>query len=72
MTVQNAVFEDNAPISICVDSDNNLHCLAEDSKVYVFDSEGGFAFSYSLPEGIVGTKINCSYNKETIHITKAF
>jgi len=69
MTVQNAVFENNAPISICVDSDDNLHCLAEDSKVYVFDSEGAFAFSYSLPEGIVGIKINCSHNKETIHIT---
>jgi hypothetical protein len=70
MTVQNAVFEDNAPISICVDSDNNLHCLAEDSKVYVFDSQGAFAFSYSLPKGIVGIKINCSYEtKETIHIT---
>ena len=70
MTVQNAVFEDNAPISICVDSDNNLHCLAEDSKIYVFDSEGNFAFSYSLPEGVVGIKINCSYEKkETIYIT---
>ncbi len=68
-TFQSTKFQDNPPISICVDSNDNLHCLAEDSKVYVFDKDANFAFQYSLPEGITGTKINSNFNDETIYIT---
>ena len=68
-TISNDVFIDNAPISICVDVDFNLHCLTENSIVYVFDSEGGLKFSYSLPEGVKGNKINVNYNKYAVYVT---
>lgn len=68
-TIQNDKFEENAPVSICVDSDDNLHCLTENSSVLVFNKDGNLSFEYFTPEGIVGTKINTNYNKESVYVT---
>lgn len=68
-TLQSENFVGNAPISLCVDSNDRVHCLASDSKIYVFNANNEFVFSYSLPEGIKGIKINSSFNDEMIYIT---
>lgn len=68
-TIQSTKFESNPPISICVDSIGNLHCLTKKSIIIVFDKDGQYAFEYSTPEGTVGIKINSSYNKEAVHVT---
>jgi hypothetical protein len=69
MTLTSNYFKDNAPISVCVDSKKNLHCLTE-TGIYVFDSEGTFSFKYDLPEGVTDiNKINTSYNREMIYVT---
>jgi len=58
----------NAPISVCVDSQQHVHALTK-GGVFVFDSEGTYLFDYSLPAEIQGaSKINTSYNRESIYI----
>lgn len=62
-------FENNPPISICVDSKEQLHCLYE-GGVFVYNNSGTFLFEYKLPEKITGVnKINTSYNREAVYIT---
>jgi hypothetical protein len=71
MTITHETLDLSAPLSVCVDSKSNVHCLTEKS-VHVFDSKGTFLFSYNLPEDVTGAKkINTSYNKEMIYITYA-
>jgi len=71
MTITHETLDLSAPLSVCVDSKSNVHCLTEKS-VHVFDSNGNFLFSYDLPEDVTGAKkINTSYNKEMIYITYA-
>lgn len=69
MTITHTKFDTYSPLSICVDSKLNLHCLIE-TGVIVFDSFGNFSFEYTLPRTVYGTKkINVSFNREMIYIT---
>ena len=69
LTINNDVFTNNPPISICVDKDSKLHCLTQNSIIYVFDSNGDLSFYYFLPEGVKGNKINVNYNKYAVYVT---
>jgi len=67
LTITSEYLVDNNLLSVCVDSIGNIHALTE-GKVFVFDSQGTFSFSYNLP--ISGaSKITTSYNRETIYIS---
>lgn len=69
LTIRHETFEDHPPLSMCVDSSSNIHCLI-DSGVLVFDQYGVFLFDYTFPEKIYNVKkINASYNKQMIYIT---
>ena len=69
MTLTSDKFADNAPISVCVDSQKNIHCLTSEA-VCVFNSEGTYLFEYSLPTEVINPKkINTSFNREVIYIT---
>lgn len=64
-------FETNPPLSVCVDSQQYLHCLHE-RGVYVYNSTGTFLFEYSFPEDVTAVnKINTSFNRECVYITYA-
>ena len=69
LTITNEKLDESAPLSICVDSKLNVHCLTE-SKVIVFDRLGNYSFEYAFPEEVTGAKkINTSYNREMVYIT---
>lgn len=70
LTISYDTFEEYPPISVCVDSQNYVHCLTL-KNIQVFNSAGEFAYEYSFDEGIDGvvSKINTSYNKEIIYVT---
>lgn len=69
MTLLSDRFLNNAPISVCVDSQNNVHCLTS-KAVYVFDSEGTYMFEYVWSNAALNPKkINTSYNREVIYLT---
>ena len=71
MTITHEKLDASAPLSVCVDSKLNVHCLTE-KGVYVFDSTGTYSFEYTLPIDVTGVKkINTSYNREMIYITYA-
>jgi hypothetical protein len=68
-TITHEKLDSYAPLSVCVDSVSNIHCLTS-SRVLVFDKTGNYLFEYLLAEDILeAKKINCSYNKEFIYIT---
>ena len=69
LTFNSSKFENNPPISICVDSDGRLHCLTQDSTIMVFDKSGNHVFDYFLPENLTGIKINSSHERETVYVT---
>jgi hypothetical protein len=69
LTFESTKFENNSPISICVDNDERLHCLTQDSTIMVFDKSGNHVFDYFLPENLTGIKINSSYERETVYVT---
>ncbi len=69
LTITHKYLDKSAPLSVCVDSQYNAHVLTN-SGVYVFDSNGLYLFTYTLPEEISGIKkINTSYNREAVYIT---
>lgn len=70
LTITYDTFEEYPPISVCVDSQNYVHCLTL-KNIQVFNSTGEFAYEYSFHEGMDGvvSKINTSYNKEIIYVT---
>ena len=69
LTIQHENFDSNPPLSVCVDSKLNVHCLTN-SKVIVFDQYGEFSFEYVFSEEIINVKkINTSYNREMVYIT---
>ncbi len=62
-------FDEYPPISVCKDSNDNLHCLTE-KRVLVFTNNGAFLAVYNLSDSIVNPrKIRNSYNKEFLYIT---
>lgn len=69
LTLQNDIFQDNPPISLCVDSEYNLHVLSE-KKVFVFNPNGELTLTYVIDSGVQNvTKINTNYNREVIYVT---
>ena len=69
LTITHEKLDASAPLSVCVDSNLNVHCLTE-TKVIVFDQHGNYSFEYIFPEEVTGVKkINTSYNKEMVYIT---
>jgi hypothetical protein len=69
----NTIIDDrlrnSAPLSVCVDSQNNVHILTE-KNILVYSYEGVFIFGYDYLEYTksVGIKINSSYNREIIYL----
>lgn len=69
LTIYHEKFDTEPPLSMCVDSKDNIHCLT-DARVIVFDQYGDYLFEYKFPETIKNVKrINSSYNKEMVYIT---
>jgi hypothetical protein len=69
MTITHEKLNASAPLSVCVDSKSNVHCLTE-TGVIVFDEFGNYSFEYTLPSDVTGVnKINTSYNREMVYIT---
>ena len=69
MTITHEKLDASAPLSVCVDSKSNIHCLTE-AGVVVFDRNGNYLFDYTFPEDVLGVKkINTSYNREMVYIT---
>ena len=69
LTLTSDKFTDNAPISVCVDSQKNIHCLTS-KAIYVFNSSGTYLFEYSWPTEVINPKkINTSYNREVVYVT---
>jgi hypothetical protein len=63
-------FEETPPLSVCVDSQLNVHVLTE-GAVHVFNHhKGEYQRSYTLPSNVVGvSKINTSFNREMLYIS---
>jgi hypothetical protein len=69
LIVYHEKFETNPPLSVCMDSKSNLHCLTS-SFVLVFDQYGNYLREYDLPTTLINVKkINSSYNQEAVYIT---
>lgn len=68
-TIINERFENNPPLSVCLDSQDNAHVLLFD-RVVVLNYIGEFLFEYLLPAKIASPKkIESNYNEESIYIT---
>ena len=69
-TVRDDVFKTYPPLSLAVDSKQNVHVLTSNEiRVYTYD--GTFSYSYSYREYITSNtpiKLNTSYNREIIYI----
>lgn len=67
-TIQNDSFKQNAPISMCIDSLNQIHVLTN-KQIDVYTSIGEFLFSYDFKSFVTGSpvRINTSYNREVIY-----
>ena len=62
------LFLDNPPLSMCVDSSNNVHVLIT-GQIVVLDYNGNFLFTYNLTkEATSPKKINSSYNREMVYV----
>ena len=69
MTMSNSYLDASAPISVCVDSQSNIHCLTN-SNILVFDQYGDFLYQYDIKTEMEDVnKINVSSNREMIYIT---
>jgi len=67
-TIDTELFESSEPLSVCKDSNSRYHILFE-QKVVVLTSDGSSViFTYSLNQLSSPTKINSSFNGETIYI----
>lgn len=62
-------FNEYPPLSICKDSNDNLHCLTE-TRVLVFSNTGNYITHYNISSTITNPKkIRNSFNKEFLYIT---
>lgn len=72
----NTIIDDelklNAPLSLCVDSQLNLHVLTN-KEIRVYNYTGEFLFSYNYKDYSTGNpqKINTSFNREIIYLATA-
>lgn len=68
-TIFHSEFAENGPLSICMDSSNNIHCLTS-KNVIVFNKAGEFLFKYEFHKSMTDvSKINVSANKHMIYIS---
>lgn len=68
-TIKHSSFEEDSPISCCIDSQEQIHVLLS-TKVIVLDKNGSFVMEYSLSSNIVSPKkITCNYNREMIYVS---
>lgn len=68
-TITNSYLDSNPPLSLCLDSQDNIHCLTN-GGIFVFDSRGEYLYQYKLTEEMVDVnKINVSSNREMIYVT---
>jgi len=58
----------NKPVSLCVDSSNNLQVLCN-NKVVVFDYNGNYKYEYDVPNTVPYIKIRPSADDDLIYIT---
>ena len=67
-TIRDSAFVSAPPLSLCVDSQKNVHILTK-NEVRVYTYEGIFNFAYTYDTNIPGAiRINSSYNREVIYI----
>ena len=68
MTITHEKLDQSTVLSVCVDSQSNVHCLLTD-RIVVFNSQGEYLFEYILhPDAVGAKKINVSFNKEVIYV----
>ena len=71
-TFDTEVFTNDIPLSVCQDSNLNMHVLFS-NKVIILNENGSFLFDYPLNDEITKpVKISCSYNKEIIYIAHTY
>jgi hypothetical protein len=68
-TITNKEFVDNAPISVTVDDDNNIHVLTS-KEIRVYDYSGVYLSSYNFSKYSTGnpTRLSSSYNRLSIYL----
>lgn len=69
-TFRDEVLRTSPPISLAVDSQQNVHVLTKDG-IRVYSYSGTFIYSYSYNEHITDNrpvKLNTSYNREIIYV----
>jgi hypothetical protein len=69
----NTIIDDelklNAPLSLCVDSQLNLHVLTnKEIRVYSYTGDFQFSYSYKNYTSDIPQKINTSHNRETVYL----
>ena len=63
-------FEDQIPLSVCLDSDESAHVLFTSKKVGVYNTSNLEKIAeYELPSEVTPTTIRPSYNKEILYIS---
>ena len=69
ITIKNDELDLDTPLSMCVDSQNNIHILTT-KQISVYTSEGVFLYSYDYKAYVTGSavRINTSYNREIIYL----
>lgn len=69
-TVSDVFTEETRPISMCSDSDGNLHVLVSNNVVYILNGSTHEKIKeYALPKEVNGLKIRSTYNKEIIYVS---
>jgi hypothetical protein len=73
-TISDSFFETFPPLSLCVDSETNIHVLTR-RNIRVYSYEGEFLRSYNfrrnLPTNRQPQRINSSYNREIIYVASS-
>lgn len=71
ITITDSNLRENSPISVAIDSDNNLHCLTQ-TGIRIYNQQGTFINSYTFTDIVDATnipiKIRTNYNKEIIYV----
>ena len=68
-TMQSDEFNQSTLLSICVDSQNNVHVLTS-KQISVYSITGTYLFSYDYKTYVTGSgiRINTSYNREIVYL----
>ena len=66
-TLRDETFASSPPLSLCVDSQKNIHILT-DKEIRIYTYDGTFITSYKHDEVSGAIRINSSYNREIIYV----